>query len=432
MGDLDQSLGALVKAIRSLGAEFNSIWFPIQLGLILLTAVIAVGLARLAQRRIDLASLMRGWPELLRQVIQAVVDNLGVIIFTLAVAATRAGLLDLTRPSHSYLLGVAANLATAWIVINLLAALIKNHFVNRIVAVFAWTIAALSILGLLGHVATLLDSIAIVIGGLRISLFLVLKTSVLLLATLWLAIAVANFLDRQLRSAADLTPSLQVLIGKLLRLALVTFSIAIVLGSVGIDLSALALFSGAVGLGVGFGLQKIVSNLVSGIILLADKSIKPGDVISVGENFGWVDSLGARYTSVVVRDGREVLIPNEDLVTHQVINWSHSNDRVRLEVEFGVSYTSDPHKVRRVAVEVVEGLPRILKAPAPFCHLIKFNDFSLDFVLRFWIRDPIDGITNVRGNVMLALWDAFKREGIEIPFPVRDVRIRNSAPKAQS
>jgi small-conductance mechanosensitive channel len=196
-----------------------------------------------------------------------------------------------------------------------------------------------------------------------------------------------------------------------------------VLSSVGIDFSALALFSGAVGVGVGFGLQKIVSNLVSGIILLADKSIKPGDIITLGDNWGWVDTMGARYTSVVSPDGREYLIPNEDFVTQRVINWSYSNERVGLDVKFGVSYASDPHQVRALALAAVAALPRVLNEPAPVCHLVKFGDSSLDFSLWFWIGDPIKGVGNVRSEVLLALWDAFKREGIEIPYPVRDMRL---------
>ena len=163
---------------------------------------------------------------------------------------------------------------------------------------------------------------------------------------------------------------------------------------------------------------------MSGIILLADKSIKPGDVITVGESFGWVGSMGARYTSVVTRDGREYLIPNEDFVTQRVINWSYSNAEVRLDVEFGVAYASDPHKVIALALEAVKSIPRLLPTPTPVCYLKAFGNSSLDFILRFWIRDPIDGLTNVRGAVMLALWDAFKREGIEIPFPQRDLNPR--------
>jgi small-conductance mechanosensitive channel len=323
------------------------------------------------------------------------------------------------------LLGVAGSLATAWVAIALVAGLIRNQFVYRLVAISAWTIAALSILGLLTPTMAALDSVAMVIGGLRVTPLLVIKTSVLLMLTLWAANAASDFLDRRVRSSADLTPSIQVLIGKLIRLLLITFAILIVLSTVGIDLSALAFFSGAVGVGLGFGLQKIVSNLVSGIILLADKSIKPGDVISVGDSFGWVDAMGARYTSIVTREGREFLIPNEDFVTQRVINWSYSNDEVRLEVPFGVSYESNPHKVSALAVEAARSVKRVLISPAPVCHLKGFGESSLDFTLRFWIRDPVDGITNVRGQVLLALWDALKREKVDIPYPVRDVRVQD-------
>jgi small-conductance mechanosensitive channel len=325
---------------------------------------------------------------------------------------------------------VAASLATAWVVIALVAGLIRNSFVYRLVALSAWTIAALSILGLLAPTMTALVSIAVMIGGLRVTPLLVIKTSVLLMLTLWAANAASDFLDRRVRGTADLTPSIQVLIGKMIRLLLITFAILIALSTVGIDFSALAFFSGAVGVGLGFGLQKIVSNLVSGIILLADKSIKPGDVISVGDSFGWVDAMGARYTSVVTRDGREFLIPNEDFVTQRVINWSHSNDEVRIDVEFGVSYAANPHEVGELAIAAAKSVARVLVSPAPVCHLKAFADFSLNFTLRFWIRDPVDGLTNVRGQVLLALWDAFQREGIEIPYPVRDVRLSQPAKAA--
>jgi small-conductance mechanosensitive channel len=139
--------------------------------------------------------------------------------------------------------------------------------------------------------------------------------------------------------------------------------------------------------------------------------------------------MGARYTSVVTRDGREFLIPNEDFVTQRVINWSYSNDEVRIDVEFGVSYDSNPHKICELAIATAKSVERILASPPPGCHLKAFGDSSLNFILRFWIRDPVDGITNVRGQVLLALWDTFKREGIEIPYPVRDVRISQPVPR---
>ena len=195
------------------------------------------------------------------------------------------------------------------------------------------------------------------------------------------------------------------------------------LKAVGFDLTGLAVLSGAIGVGLGFGLQKVVSNLVSGVIILLDKSIKPGDVISLGDTFGWIDSLGARYVSVVTRDGKEYLIPNEDLITGQVVNWSHSNDFVRLDIYFGTSYDNDPHKVRELAIEAAKSVDRVLTLRPPVCHIVGFGDSSVDYILRFWIRDPTAGLTNIRGNVYLALWDAFKENGITIPFPQREVRI---------
>ena len=235
-------------------------------------------------------------------------------------------------------------------VIALVASLIRNPFINRLVSVTAWTIAALSILGLLDDTVAALDARAILIGGIRVTPLLVLKTAVLLAVALWAATATSNFLDRRVQHVSGLTPSIQVLLGKLIRIGVMTVAIVIVLSAAGIDLSVLAVFTGAIGVGVGLGLQKIVSNFVSGIILLADKSIKPGDVITVGDHFGWVANMGARYTSVDLKDGRELLVPNEDLVTQRVINWTYSSDLMRLEVKFSTTYDSDLHKTRAVAV----------------------------------------------------------------------------------
>jgi small-conductance mechanosensitive channel len=193
----------------------------------------------------------------------------------------------------------------------------------------------------------------------------------------------------------------------------------------GIDLTAFAVFSGAVGVGIGFGLQKIVSNFVSGIILLLERSIKPGDVIEVGSTFGSVTYLGARYASVRGRDGKEYLIPNENLITNQVVNWSYSSRLVRLDVPFGVAYDSDLHAVRDLAVEAAKRTNRVLASPMPVCHLTGFGDSAVNLLLRFWINDPANGVANIKGAVLLGLWDAFKAHGIQIPFPQRDVRIRD-------
>ena len=428
MNFINPELGTVSESLRSLAHDLFSVWLAIQVAEIGIAAGVASAAATLAQRRIDVTALMMGWPAPLRQFCRLVLANIGTLVFVLVIAVFHAAMLEITWPSRSYLLGVAARLAIAWFVIVLLAGLIRNQFVYRLVAIFAWTIAALSILGLLQPTMAALDSVAVVLGGLRISPLLVIKTAVLLMLALWAASAAGDFLDKRVRSTAELTPSIQVLIGKVTRLLLITFAILITLSTVGIDLSALAFFSGAIGVGNGFGLQKIVSNLVSGIILLADKSIKPGDIITVGDQFGWVTNMGARYTSVDTRDGREILVPNEDFVTQHVVNWSYSNNRMMLISRFGVSYDSDPHHVCQAAVAAAASVPRVLADPPPVCYFEAFGESSLDFSVRYWIADPNEGIINVRAPVMMALWDAFKREGIDIPFPVRDLRITQAPP----
>ena len=417
MDDVQQLTGTIADMLRTIGHELTSLRLLLQFGLILLAALAGTLAASLTRRRIDLTALTLGWPPFLREFARLLLANLGTIIFVLLVAIMHAVMLSLTLPSRSYLLGVASSLATAWVVIALVAGLIRNPFVYRLVAVSAWTIAALSILGLLAPTMTALDSVGVVIGGLRVTPLLVIKTSVLLMLTLWAANATSDFLDRRVRSTADLTPSIQVLIGKLIRIALLTIAIVVVLSSMGIDLSALAFFSGAVGVGLGFGLQKIVSNLVSGIILLADKSIKPGDVISVGEHFGRVGNMGARYTSVDTRDGREYLIPNEDFITQRVANWTYSSDLVRLSVNFSATYDSDPRQVQEAAAAAALSIERVSRKPAPACMLSAFGATALEFELWFWIRDPAAGVTNVRSDVLLALWDSIDKQGAKLAKP---------------
>jgi small-conductance mechanosensitive channel len=329
-----------------------------------------------------------------------------------------------TWPSRSYLIGVIAAIATVWFAATLVGRMVRNRLVARFVTISIWLIAALYILGVMPVTISVLDAAAVSIGDLRVSLLVIVKSAIILVLLFWVAAIVSGFTERRVQKIEDMSPSMQVLTGKLVRVGLFTLAVIIGLESIGFNLTGLTVFSGAVGVGVGFGLQKVVSNLISGVILLLDKSIKPGDVIEVGNTFGWIATLGGRYVSVVTRDGREYLIPNEDLITSQVINWSHTDRKVRLEVTFGVSYDADPHEVRRIAIEAGTRPKRVLKTPLPVCHLTEYGAYSIDFVLRFWIADPHAGVVNIKGEVLLALWDALKENGIEIPFPRRDVEIR--------
>jgi small-conductance mechanosensitive channel len=241
---------------------------------------------------------------------------------------------------------------------------------------------------------------------------------------LWAALALANLIGIRIQHLAGVSPSVQSLARNLTKIALVFLALLIGLNAVGIDLTAFTVFSGAVGVGLGFGLQKIVSNFVSGIILLIEQSIKPGDVIEVGNTFGSVNALGGRYTSVRGRDGREFLVPNETLITNQVTNWSYSSTLLRLDARFPVVYGSDLRLVRRLAIEAAKGTKRVVSSPPPVCHVTDFGDNAVGFLVRFWIEDPANGVKNVTGEIYLALWDALSAHGIEQPTPQREIILK--------
>ena len=310
--------------------------------------------------------------------------------------------------------------------------LIKSQSLRKFVRYGAWTYVTLRILGLLPEAESLLNSAGFNVGDVRFSALLLVQIIVILGTLFMLARFVTKTTASRIRSNEDISPSMQVLIVKFLQIALYAAAFFIGVRSLGIDLTGLAVLSGAIGVGLGFGLQKVVSNLVSGVIILLDKSIKPGDVISLGETFGWINSLGARYVSVVTRDGKEYLIPNEDLITGQVVNWSHSNDFVRLDIHFGTAYDDNPHDVRRIAIEAAQSVDRVLTTRPTVCHVVGFGDSSVDYILRFWISDPTGGLTNIRGNVFLALWDAFAENNISIPFPQREIKVLNPKDSAKT
>lgn len=317
-------------------------------------------------------------------------------------------------------------LLLAWIFIRLVAQLIEHRFARNIIAFSVLGLVALSIFGILEQTMTTLDAIGFSIGNFRLSALSVTKGIFGIFILMYGALFISNILDRRLSSVRSLTPSSRVLISKITRVGLVVTALLIGVTSAGIDLSLFAVFSGAVGLGIGFGLQKVISNLFSGMLLLLDQSIKPGDIIEMDGTFGWVNHMGARYTELVTRDNKSYLVPNEEFITQQVINWSHGNTLVRVETTFGVHYNSNPHEVKKLAIEAATKPDRVVDSPAPVCHLVEFGDSSLNFVLRYWIKDAEKGLTNTRGDVMLALWDAFKENNIDIPYPHREVFIHKT------
>jgi small-conductance mechanosensitive channel len=376
------------------------------------------GLLRLGRRLERQRSLLRILEALAEIALPLV---WGILLWLVLLIAIRAGWSE-------HLLRTALSLVSAWIVIRLASSLARDRTLSRSIAVMAWCVAALSIVGWLDDAIALLDAQAISLGGLRVSALLVVKGVLSLAVMLWAAVHLAGYLERRINAVPNLTPTVQVLFSKLLKVVLITIAVVAALRSVGIDLTAFAVFSGAVGVGIGFGLQKAVSNLISGLMLLMDKSIKPGDVIAVGGTYGWVNSMGGRYVSVITRDGIEHLIPNEELITRSVENWSFSDRAVRLRIPIGISYRADVRLAMALCLEAAGEVPRVLASPQSNCLFKGFGESSLDLELRVWIDDPSHGVANVTSEVLLLIWDKFQANGIEIPYPQRDLHIRSSEP----
>lgn len=387
------------------------------------------GLAYLLRRWIgpkvhDWMRTLEGWPKWRLRGLVVLHQRLQLVFFViLSWLATGVMAQIYIFPSRRYILSLIATIATALLLAGFASRLVRNQFLRRIVRWALWIYITLYYLGLVEAASQFLDGLAVEFGDFRLSALAVVKALVVTGILFTVARLISSSTSVRIRENEEISPSMRVLAVKVLQIVLYSAAFFIGLKAVGFDLTGLAVLSGAIGVGLGFGLQKVVSNLVSGVIILLDKSIKPGDVISLGDTFGWINALGARYVSVVTRDGKEYLIPNEDLITNQVVNWSHSNDFVRLDIFFGTAYGDDPHQVRRLAIEAARSVERVLNYRDPVCHIVGFGDSSVDYILRFWIKDPTGGLTNIRGNVYLALWDTFKEHGISIPFPQREVRM---------
>jgi small-conductance mechanosensitive channel len=273
------------------------------------------------------------------------------------------------------------------------------------------------------EVAGFLDAIGFSVGTHRVSILSVSTFIIAAVIIYWAARLAYRFLSRLIRQSNRLDLSQQVLIQKIAGMAIVAIAVLVGVDVLGIDLTALAVFSGALGLAIGFGLQKSLGNLIAGLILLMDRSVKPGDVIAVGDAVGAISKIGIRAVSVVTRDGKEFLIPNETLMTETVENWSYSSRNVRLKIPVGVSYDCDLALAQRLMIEAATAASRVLIDPAPAVWLKAFGDSSVDHDILVWIEDPELGIGNVQSEILNLIWVLFKQNGIEIPYPQRDLHI---------
>ena len=301
---------------------------------------------------------------------------------------------------------------------------------ERRITVIVWLVVSVAMLGWLDVVEATLSHISLLPGKSQFSLWALLKGLVVVSAFVVVSSLVARAIEGRVMRLDQLAVSTRVGVSKFTYFLLVGLGILLGINAAGVDVTTLNVLTGAIGLGLGFGLQSVASNFVSGFVLLMDKSIKPGDVISFtghagasSGNFGWVQELRGRYVVVRDRDGVDTLVPNQNLITNPFINWSYSDQRVRLKLPVTVSYDDDPEIALKLLLEAAENHPRILHEPPPVSRLISFEDNGMRLEIRFWIADPVNGVNNIRSDVNRAIWRIFRTHGVRIPVPQQETRI---------
>lgn len=401
-----------------------------QIGIILIALFLAHLLARQLTRYLVTWSTGEDIREITRLTLRTIQRVVFPISALLMVLLGKTILQALHLPAQFF--GIVITLLVSLATIRLIIYILRKGFGpspflkawENIISTTVWAVVALYLLGWLPLVTKNLDAIGFKMGDSRISLLSIINFVLLVALLFTLAIWVTSHLERRVQASKTLNASLKVALIKLVKVVFITMAFLVALNTAGIDLTALTIFGGALGVGLGFGLQRITSNFISGFILLFDKSIKPGDVISVGDKFGWVEELRARYIVVRDRDGVDTLIPNENLITTEVINWSYKDRNVRLKAPISISYRDNPELAMQLMVEAANATDRVLSNPAPVARLMKFGDNGIELECRVWINDPQMGINNVRSDLNLNMWKKLTEAGLTIPFPQRDVYIK--------
>jgi small-conductance mechanosensitive channel len=343
---------------------------------------------------------------------------------------------------HTAVVDVALELISALVLVRLAVHLLRhavgsNSWIRAWegrLTLGIWLIITFELLGWFDFVESTLDGIDLLPGKATFSLWQLLKGIVIITAFVLVTSVIARTIERRVMTVNAIALSTRIGISKFTYFFLISLGILLGINAAGVDLTALTVLTGAIGLGLGFGLQAIASNFVSGFVLLLDKSIKPGDVISFTqhtgtstENFGWVQELRGRYVVVRDRDGVETLVPNQNLITNSVINWSYSDQRVRLRLPVTLSYDCDPELALELLIEAAREHPRVLKEPGPVSRLLSFEDNGMRLESRFWIRDPMNGVNNVRSDINRRIWRLFREHGLKIPVSQHQVRLLNAA-----
>lgn len=346
----------------------------------------------------------------------------------------------LARAADARLLRLALTLVVAMALIRLLVYVLRRALSNlafiaaseRVIALAIWFVVALHVSGVLGDVVDWLDATKIPIAASKVSLWVVAMGALSVLATLLAALWIGSALEARLMRAQQLEPNLRVVASRALKALLLLVAVLLGLSMVGIDLTVLSVFGGALGVGLGLGLQRIASNYVSGFIILLDKSLRIGDLITVDKYTGTVTQINTRYTVIRALDGTEAIVPNEKLVAEPVTNQSYSDRKVLIRCNVQVSYASDVERALALLQQAARVSPRVLDDPAPGAALVDFGADGLNLALTFWIGDPENGRLNVTSEVNREILRLFRENGIEIPFPQRDVRVVQMSGSARS
>jgi small-conductance mechanosensitive channel len=348
-----------------------------------------------------------------------------------ALALTWGARLPLRKLQATPFVDIAITLLVALAVIRL-AVYVLRHILpegaflrgsERTIGIAMWAGVALHVTGILPELWEALDDIAFTLGKQRVSLLVVLQGLVSLAVSLAVSLWVARLVEARVLAAERVELSTRVVIAKLVRAGAFLVAILVALPIVGIDITALSVFGGALGVGLGFGLQKIASNYVSGFIILLDRSVHIGDLVTVDGRHGVVKAIASRYTVIRGLDGTESILPNETLITQTVTNHSSADRRVQVKVKVSVGYASDVDRVFALLLEAARSQPRILRDPAPAAFIAALGDNGIDIELSAWIADPDQGQAVLRGEILKRALASFRAEGIEIPFPQRDVRL---------
>lgn len=391
----------------------------IQFGAVLAALILGILLAIPLSKRV--AVLVRRLPDNIARHVHETIPQLVRPALWAALLFLAQSILSAVGQDSS-LVRIATSLALAWLLIRVVTTFLPE-FVRKPLAWTIWVFALFYAFGVLDEVITWLSNVGPPYAGGRISPIFIIQAVATAAFFLFIANWLASRLKRRVHALPKVEPSLRILMSNAMQIGLFFGAALLTLAGLGIPLSGLAVLGGAIGVGLGFGMQQIVANFISGVILLTDRSIKPNDVIEVDETYGVVKSLGLRYASVITRDGKEHLIPNEMLITDKVVNWSYSNKEVRVKKRLRVEYETDLRQAVDLVVEGAKATPRVLHSPAPVCLVMEFGDEAIELEARFWINDPENGVANIASQVLLNIWDKFREAGIDIPLRHEDVLI---------